>query len=299
MKIKEREFLSDDIFLKIQNNYKDLSATSKKLADFVTANYDEVIFLSASDLALQIKTSEAAIVRFAQAVGYTGFPEFKRELIRYYREQTTPARKVKYYLEDLPGSSNFYNNIVEKEINSLKESVKTVDEKELLKAIKIISEAKHRYIYATGVNSDLANYLTYRLNRFKLKSSAEIYYGKAVFEKMIHFTKDDVIINYGFYQPNREHKVLMHYLNQKGIPNILITDTRVPPMVQNADVVLYARRGPFGTFHSLMVPMAVTNAIIIGVAEKLGTSAISALQELSDLRRAYKYEPLENIDPNP
>jgi DNA-binding MurR/RpiR family transcriptional regulator len=294
--MKDMNFSSEDIILKINKCYKDLTATSKKLADFITANYDEVIFLSASDLAGKIETSEAAIVRFAQALGYKGFPEFKRELVKYYKEQTTPARKVKYYLEDLPGSSNFYDNIVEKEIISLRESIKTVDNSDLSKAIKVISSAKHRYIYAGGVNSDLAHYLAYRLNRFKLKSSAETYAGKAVFEKMIHFTKEDVVINYAFYQPNREHKALMHYLHKNSIPNILITDSRVPPMVMNADLVLYARRGPFGTFHSLIVPMAVTNAIIIGVADNLGSSAISALQELSDLRRAYLYEPLKSFD---
>lgn len=278
-----------DIFSRIRSCYDSLSATNKKIADFVSSSYDEVVFLSASDLAQQLKTSEAAMVRFSQALGYTGFPDLKRELVGYYREQTTPARKVKRYLEDIASHDELYKTIIEKEIEFLRNSLKTISGDVLWKAVDVLCSATHRYVYCTGVNSGLGHYLSYRLNRFSLKTTTESYAGKEVYEKMPQITQNDVVVNYGFYQPNREHGVLMRYLKDHGIPNILITDSTVPPMVQDADLVLYARRGPFGVFHSLLVPMAVNNALIIGVAERLGEDALESLQTLSDLRKAYAF----------
>ena len=66
-------------------------------------------------------------------------------------------------------------------------------------------------------------------------------------------------------------------------------------MVRNAHLVLYAKRGPFGVFLSSLVPMAVTNALIIRVAEKLGEKAMEALRELSDIRTTYYHEEVSDL----
>ena len=70
-----------DFFQRVQTRYDGLSASSRKIADYVTARFDEVIFSSAAELADALDTSEATVVRFAQSLGYTGFPDLKRELI--------------------------------------------------------------------------------------------------------------------------------------------------------------------------------------------------------------------------
>ncbi|MCK9547554.1 MAG: MurR/RpiR family transcriptional regulator [Sphaerochaeta sp.] len=282
--------LNGDIFSRIRSCYHALSATNKKIADFVSSNYDEVVFISASDLAQQLKTSEAAIVRFSQALGYTGFPDLKRELVGYYREQTTPARKVKRYLEAISPDDEFFRAIIEKDIEYLRNSLNTINSDALWKAVDALCSATHRYVYCTGVNSGLGHYLSYRLNRFCLRTSTESYSGKEVYEKMPQITREDVAVIYGFYQPTREYMMLMRYLKDRGIPNILITDSTVPPMVQDADLILYARRGPFGVFHSQLVPMAVNNALITGVAERLQKDALESLQTLSDLRKTYSID---------
>ena len=284
-----------EFFRRVNVRYDSLSATNRKIADYVTTRYDEVIFASAAELAAQLDTSEAAIVRFAQSLGYAGFPDLKRELIRHYREQTSPAEKLERYLDSLSPDDEFYSHVVEREIEYLRGSVPTVDGVTFHQAIRRICDAQHRYVYASGVNAALADYLSFRLNRFRLKTTAETDAGKTIFEKFTHLTTNDVVINYSFYQPSREHEILMDFLHKRHIPNVLVTDTNVPPMVRDADLVLYARRGPFGVFHSLIVPMAITNAIVAAVAETLGPAAIEALQELSDIRRNYEHSGIRSV----
>ena len=290
-----RNGIEPDFFRRVQDQYDSLSATNRKIADFVTARFDEVIFSSAADLAAVLETSEAAVVRFAQAIGYTGFPDLKRELIRHYKDQVTPARKVERYLDSLSMDDKFYTHLVEREIEYLRSSTSSVDGNAVQEAAKRICDCEHCFIFAAGANAALAYYLSFRLSRFRIQATAETDAGKTFFEKFIHFTDRDVIVNFSFYQPTPEHLALMDFARRHAVPNVLITDTFVPPMVRDADVVLYARRGPFGVFHSLLVPMAIANALVTAVAEQLGPTAIESLQELNDIRRDYSHAGLESI----
>jgi DNA-binding MurR/RpiR family transcriptional regulator len=285
-----------EFFVRVTELYDSLSKTNRRIADYVASRFDEVIFSSVASIAAELGTSEATIVRFAQTLGYSGFPDLKRELVTHYREQISPAKKLKNYLDTLSPGDRFYGEIVEQEIEYLKNSVKTVQGEAFHEAVTLICEAGHRYVYATGANTGLAQYMSFRLNRFRLHTSASSDTGKNIFENFPLFNKNDVVITYSFHQPTREHKVLMDFTSKNGVKTILITDTFVPPMVQNADLVLYARRGPFGLFHSLIVPMAISNALIMAVASRLGKDSIESLQDLSDIRRMYAYEGVGSLN---
>jgi DNA-binding MurR/RpiR family transcriptional regulator len=52
-------------------------------------------------------------------------------------------------------------------------------------------------------------------------------------------------------------------------------------------VILSARRGPVSNFHSLTVPMAILNALILGVALSKPKASLGALDRFQELRAAY------------
>jgi DNA-binding MurR/RpiR family transcriptional regulator len=280
-----------EFFRRVRQQYDSLSATHKKIADYISADIDEVIFMSVADIASKLDTSEAAVVRFAQALGYTGFPDLRKELVRYYRENTNPAKKVESYLNYLRDEPRLYARIVQREIEYLQSSVSAIREETFDRAVNAICGAEHRYVFASGAaNVGLATYLSFRLNRFLLRTTPIRETGKNLFDSFILFRPNDIVINYSFYQPTSESIIIMNFVKKNRIPNLLITDTNIPPMIRDADMVLYARRGPFGVFHSLIVPMAITNALIIGVAQKLGSEALDALNDLSQIRKSYLHE---------
>jgi DNA-binding MurR/RpiR family transcriptional regulator len=150
-------------------------------------------------------------------------------------------------------------------------------------------------VFGSGSNESLATYLCFHLTRFRKKTVLIPDTGKNIFEKLILLTPKDFVVVYAFYKPTPDIINLLDFLHRKKIPNLLITDTRVPLMVRNAHLVLYAKRGPFGAFLSSLVPMAVTNALIIRVAEKLGEKAMEALRELSDIRTTYYHEEISDL----
>jgi DNA-binding MurR/RpiR family transcriptional regulator len=300
---KEKKFsrgsrtMSDgkDLFSQIHEAYDRLPKKQKKIADYISTNVQEVIFYSISELAAVLDTSEAAVVRFAQSLGYSGYPQLRKILIQYYKEHLSAANRIKSYLGEIKGQDFIYPGMVRKEIEYLSESVSSIDKANFNSAVRYLCRADTIYVFGSGSNESLATYLCFRLNRFRKKTVLIPDTGKNIFEKLILLTPKDFVVVYAFYKPTPDILSLLDFVHKKQIPNLLITDTRVPLMVRNARLVLCAKRGPFGAFLSSLVPMAVTNALIIRVAEKLGEKAMEALRELSEIRTTYYHEEVSDL----
>lgn len=277
-------------FEKIIKDYDSLTPQQKKVADYIISNFDEFVFSSISKIADQLQISKATIVRFAQYLGYSGFPELKEDLFQYYKVYLNPAERLKHYISETKNEEFTYENITKRELKYLEESIATIDRQIYDKAIKSICSAETVYVYGNGPNEPMATHLAFRLSRFKLKAVQMSISGRNIFEKLLVINSKDLMIMFAFNRPSIDFIRLMEALKEKRTPVLLITDTMAPPMVRYTDLVLYARRGPVWLFHSPLVPMAITNALIIGVAHQLGEKAVEYLKELSDLREKYYYD---------
>ena len=71
---------SENLLTRINQQYGKLSKGQKRLAAYITDNYDKAVFLTAAKLGSEVGVSESTTVRFAAQLGYRGFPEFHRAL---------------------------------------------------------------------------------------------------------------------------------------------------------------------------------------------------------------------------
>ena len=268
----------------------------KKIADYIISRYDEVVFFSITKLASTLQVSEATVVRFAQNLGHKGFPELKEDLVKYYREYLTPGERMKRSIKELPDDPLQYKGHVAREIQLLQDSMQALDNESFINAIDQIVNADRIYIFGNGGNECLANHLTFRLSRFKLKAVQQSVSGKNLFEKLLQIESTDMIIAFHFYKPTVDFRRLMEVCAEKKIPVLLITDSLIPPMIRDADIILLAPRGSAGTFHSQVVPMAINNALINGVASRMGDKAVNALQELTEMRRKHYFNNFSSTD---
>ncbi|MEW5815885.1 MAG: MurR/RpiR family transcriptional regulator [Spirochaetota bacterium] len=284
-------------FNRIVKEYDSFTGQQKKIAGYIISYFDEFVFFSISQIAAKLSVSKATIVRFAQQLGYSGFPELKEDLFQYYRVYLTPAERLQHYIGETKNEEFTYASITRKELKYLEESISTVDERIYQEAIQAICKAESVYIYGSGPNEPLAGHLAFRLSRFKLKVIKMSDSGKNLFEKLFWINRQDFVVVYAFNKPSTDYISLMEVLKEKGTPVLLITDTLVPPMIRYTRLVLYAKRGPIWLFHSPLVPMAITNALIIGVANQLGEKAVDSLKELSEMRRKYyDHEGYSSLD---
>ena len=67
----------NDILKKIDESVPSFSKGQKKIAQFITNEYSKAVFMTAAKIAEETGVSESTVVRFADALGFGGFPEFQ------------------------------------------------------------------------------------------------------------------------------------------------------------------------------------------------------------------------------
>jgi DNA-binding MurR/RpiR family transcriptional regulator len=78
---KKRDVFADR-YARVRNR---LSPSFKRVAAFIDDHRLDVLTLSALDLAREIGTSDATVVRTVQALGFDGLADLRHELARFYQ----------------------------------------------------------------------------------------------------------------------------------------------------------------------------------------------------------------------
>ena len=105
-------------------------------------------------------------------------------------------------------------------------------------------------------------------------------------EKLLLLQRHDAVIAAAFFRVTPELVTVLQHARAVGCPTVLITDTLGIALQGQADVILAARRGPISTFHSLVVPMTILNALILAVATARPRETMASLDRLQRLRAA-------------
>ncbi len=281
--------MAQDCYQQILDNYGGFPKQQKKIADFILTNISEVIYYPVARISQEIGVSNASIVRFAKLLGFEGFPEFREALFKYYKEIFSPSERVKQLIKDFDNSEINYRSITEKEIHYLQKSITAIDDSKFLGTVDLICGAKKVHILGTGPNEMLGLHLAFRLRRFRVDVQHHRVGDMRILEELLNLDENDLAIAYNFYRTADDLKVFINVMKRNKVPVVLITDIMTPIIIKDCDYVLCAERGPHGAFHSPLVPMAITNALLVGVAHQLDKKALEALDLLETYRQDYYY----------
>lgn len=277
---------------KINSKFPKFTSTQKNIARFILDNPEEAAFLSAQELAERTDSSEASVIRFAVGLEYGGYFELRKSIQELIRRKLSPARKVKERISKLKKDTGVLEQVIMSEIEYLKESIDTINPGVFENAVNLIAKARKVFIIGIGSSSFIAELFEFRLRRLG-KDVASITSGsKDIFEKLISVSRDDVVVVYGFSSAPKEIYIAIDYAKRCQCKTILISDSVAAPMIGNADICFIPRRGPLGMFRSLVVPMVISDSIVLALAMKNDTymKPLDKLEEVRNLYNFWKYE---------
>ena len=78
----------------IRQRFEEFSRSQKDVGQYIVDHLDEAAFHTAEELARRANTSSSTVVRFAQALGFEGFPELQASARDEYRRATPAARST-------------------------------------------------------------------------------------------------------------------------------------------------------------------------------------------------------------
>lgn len=265
-------------------NYKQLTKSEKRIANYLRKNQEESAFLAAGEIADRLGLSEATLVRFARTLGFNSYPAMRQLLQEAFRRRVTHSARLRGRLEDLRQGGDIFERLVVSEIDYLTQALETVDRQALQKSVELLRGCEHIFVFGGGPSISLVNLLELRLRRFGRQVVPLTSSGREVLEPLMLMKKNDLLFMICFFDITATQQLVLDYAKEVGCPVILLTDTLGSIIGDQADVVLAARRGPMAEFHSLVVPMTIINALLLALGNEDRDNVMANLDRLDQMR---------------
>ena len=244
-----------DILERIHASYYQLTATEKKVADFVLAQHDQIQFMSITQLAEVCGTAEATISRFCRSLKLKGFNAFKIELARHSAVGTKPQEQS---MDTLTGRSQEVGRL---SADAISQTIELVEPKQVTKAVELFEKAPRVLCCGSGGSMLMAQEFAHL---FSTVTSKFVAIGDCHMQMSAAATmgKDDVIVLFSYSGATTSGIQLLELAKSRKIPTVLVTRFNKSPAAKLADVVLRcgSNEGPF-QFGS--VPAKVAQLIVM------------------------------------
>ena len=281
--------MEKDILQLIGDHEKQFSKTEKILSAYIKANPEQIAILSLADLAHIANVGEATIVRFAKKIGLSGFLEMKK-LFKYRFSSTfnISSRFYNYVIHDNE-TMDFIDSFIDLQkgyIDAIKCLIASTTFKE---ACICINSASSLFLFEDGgASKSPGNTLEFWLRRFGIDVRRISQLGHRIFDQIVQHKENDCFIGFCFGHDNSDLLKLLQYCRKARIPSIVVTDYPEGYAAANADYVLELKRGPLQIFHSMAVPVLVSESISLFVSNLRKDIAYKNLKELDELRKEYE-----------
>ena len=272
----------------LTDHFNDLTKSEKRIANFLRKNQEESAFLSAGEIASRLDLSEATLVRFARSLGFSSYPAMRSVLQDNFRRRVTHSARLRGRLNDLRDGGDIFERLTATEIDFLSQALDSIKREELNNAVEILHEHDRVFVFGLGPSVSLVDLLELRLRRFGREVVPLTNSGREFLEYLTMMGEKDLLFVICFFDQNPALKLVIDYANKVGATIIMLTDTLEAILGDKVDVVLSAKRGPIGEFHSLVVPMTVINALLLSLASMEQEKSMTLLDKLDNLRDQLK-----------
>lgn len=245
-----------DILERIHGAYYQLTATEKRVADYVLAQYAQVQFMSITQLADECGTAEATISRFCRSLKLKGFNAFKIELARH-----SSPRVQAHSPDTLLGRSRETGQLAE---DAVRQTMELVDPTQVEKAVALIEAAPRVFCVGSGGSMLLAEECAHLFSTVTGKFLA-IADPHSQMSAAATMGAGEIIILYSYSGATTSGIQILEYAQSRGIPTILVTRYSKSPAAKLADVVLRcgSNESPFqfGSTPAKIAQLVITDVV--------------------------------------
>ena len=154
---------ANDLMNRINERYATLSKGQKRIAAYITDNYDEAVFFTAARLGEVVGVSESTVVRFATHLGYKGYPQFQQAMAEMVRGKLDAVQQMEYVYGKIT-RSEILTTVLKSDAKRIEDTLKMIDEHAFDLAVDAILHARHIYVIGIRSCAPLAEFLVFYLS---------------------------------------------------------------------------------------------------------------------------------------
>lgn len=283
--------MQKEIFARILERYDShMTAAEQRIADHLLKNPHEGITFSVATLAQGAGTSEATVVRFAKTLGFSGFLDFKQELLR--RASLELAAPERY--EGVAGTlatkatlgshSALVAQIADSEVANIAETLEHLSGETFAQVVALLKTAPVVYTVGSGFSSHLARMAAYQLTMIGKRSFALPESASAYEDQLKLATPHaDVLFAFSFPPYSKSVLALVEYARNRGLACVCFTDRRQSPMSKLADYALLASNNSALPINSMTASGVLLTALLASVSNEISDSKPHTPSEKPDV----------------
>lgn len=279
--------MSYDILALLKEKEPAFSKGQKRIARYITEEYDKAAFMTASRLGKTVGVSESTVVRFAVDLGFDGYPSMQKDMQEMVLNRLTSVQRIEVANNRMEGH-DVVSMVLHSDMEKLRQTGEALDREEFQAAVNAILNAKRVFILGVRSTAPLANFLGYYLNymfgNVHVISSLDTV---EMFEKLVGIDSEDVLIAFSFPRYSASTTKGANYCRSTGATVIGITDSRLSPLGANSDHVLTAKSDMVSLVDSLVAPLSLVNALIVAIAAKREKELSKTFAELERIWDEY------------
>ena len=282
MELKNNINDSKQLISIIQSRYPKMSKGQKLIAQYIIKNYDKVAFMTASKLGDTVGVSESTVVRFANALGYSGYPKLQDALQELIKNKLTTVQRVK-----MSDDTAILSKVLKSDIDNIRGTLDEIDPKAFKNASEEILKARKIYVLGMRSSHVIAQYLGFYLDLILDNVQVLRMDVGDVFEQIVRINKEDVVIAFSFPRYSKKSYQVVDYAKNKGAHIISITDSYFAPVACLSDNTLLVKSNMASFVDSLVPAMTVANALAISVGMKEKEEITKYFDDLEQIWKKY------------
>lgn len=253
--------------------YPDLPKQLQRIARFALDKPDELALGTVAVIAASADVQPSSVIRFSNALGFGGFSEmqqvFRGHLIERsssYRERIDQLRRTSRVKPEGGGVLQQFVGDAVAELGQLEENVHAPD---IAAAIALICGATRVHVLAQRRAFPVACYLAYALGQLELRTHLIDGMGGMLAESLRSIAQDDLLIVASFQNYSRDVIEAAASAHERGVAVVALTDSALSPLKPSARVCFELGEGSHQAFRSLVAPMCLAQALVVGAGHKL------------------------------
>ena len=224
-----------NILERIHASYYQLPAAERRVADYVLAQYDQVQFMSITQLAEECGAADATVSRFCRSLQLRGFNAFKLEIAKYIAAQSAGG------LRDHPVAANTpegrFLEAGRASHAAIDQTLSLLRQPEITRVVELFEKAGRVYCMGAGGSMLLANECAHLFSTVSNKFTA-VWDSHLQMSIAATMNAGDTIVLFSYSGATQSGVEVLKLAKARNIKTILVTRFPKSPAAKLATITL-------------------------------------------------------------
>ncbi|MDM3870086.1 MurR/RpiR family transcriptional regulator [Porticoccus sp. W117] len=253
----------------VREEYNSLSKRLKLIARYVLENPTAIALDTVAGVASNAGVQPSALIRFSKAFGFSGFTEMQKLFQEHIAQQSASYKeRVNRGLDggEIASEEGWLEQLCQANVSSLEHLSHSVNVDVVESAARCISGADKVFVIGLRRSFPIATYLAYSLGQLDCHVQLLDGAGGMLAGQASSITEKDALIAISYHSYAEETQRVLTQAKSAGASCIVMTDSPLSPIADNADFAFTVHDAEVHSFRSLATSLCLAQALVTRLA---------------------------------